>query len=134
MMAGRTMKVRVPVATLIESAEAKRSEIIEQWEADREKVHTDREKWISNAIAALDAVREALRRGEMPDDVATSTWGRRHGSASSYFIVGVDAKQPDSPTHQPPVDAIDRDLGLLRASTDDTLLVGTDDNFARYLR
>jgi hypothetical protein len=131
-MAGRTMKVRVPVAKLIEAAEAKRVQIVEEWEAGREKLHTDRAKWFSNAVAALDVVRESLRRDEMPSD-ADATWGNRRRE-KSYFTVEVDAKLPTEPDDHPPVDAIDRDLGLLRACSDDTLLVGTDDNFARYLR
>lgn len=125
----RTLKVKVPVAVLIASAEKQRERIIKEHEKELAKVDKERERWATAALKALDRIREDIEAGDLPK--ISECWGSAKGS--SEFDVVVKARKPVTPGDKPAVYQVDRDLSLLRACSDTELAIGTDDNFARYL-
>lgn len=127
-MAARTMKVRVPVATLVELAEKQRAKIVSEHAKALEKVGEDTRRWQEKALSALAHAAEQIEAGKLPE--IHHSYSAR---GQSYFNVKVRVPAPSEPDAQPNTRKVDRDLALLRACSDETLLIGADDNFAQYL-
>lgn len=120
----KAMKIKVPVAKLIESAEAVRSRIIEQHESAVANYEDAKGKYRSLVIDALRvALAEATQEGDLPE----------YYSYGSCLLVPFDHDEPSEPRHTPNTTQVDRDLALLRATSDSELLISTDDMFAGYL-
>lgn len=124
----RTLRVKVPVAVLVASAEAQRAKIVKAHEQAWASVTKDRERWVTAALKALDRTREDIESGKLPS--ISKTWGKKN---KSEFEIQVSAAKPSDPDDEPNTTQVDRDLALLRACSDTELSIGTDDNFARYL-
>lgn len=127
-MGTRTMKVKVPTATLIELAEKERARIIREHEKASENADAQQAKWVDKALVQLDKVRRDIADGNLPD--VSTPW---RSTNTSTFTVTVRAKGPLDLESKPNTTKVDRDLALLRACSDETLSIGTDDNFAKYL-
>lgn len=127
----RTLKVKVPVAALIKSAEKERERIIKEFEKSLTQVDKSRERWQKAALTALDRAYEDIQAGNFPK--ISSVWGYSKSKNLSDFEIQVKAPKPVEPAEAPNTNQVDRDLALLKACSDTELAIGTDDNFARYL-
>ncbi len=126
-MTPRNMKIRVPVATLIEGAEAHRRRIVDDHAAAVAAYADAHRQWAAEVMTALDIAQSAAERGEYPEVDA------RWRGEGENLLVPIAVARPVQPTEQPNTRQVDRDLTLLRASADDTLSISADDNFGRYL-
>ncbi len=125
-MAARSMKIRVPVATLVEKAEACRQQIIDDHAAEVADYALAMVRWRAEVLVALDNASGRAVRGDLPE--ADSSYRKGY-----HLCVPINCAEPDRPSEEPSTRQVDRDLALLRAAADDTLLIGIDDNFGRYL-
>lgn len=127
----RTLRVKIPVAVLIASAEAQREKIIKDHEKQVAKGEKERQRWLNKAEDAVVRVLDDLQNGTIPDSVRSNYYSE--GKNRSSFRIEVAYKCPTEPGDTPDTSRVDRDLALLRACSDAELSIGTDDNFARYL-
>lgn len=107
-MPASKMKLRVPVATLIEAAEATRAKIIENHEQAVAEYEQDRESWQYVVVHVLECNEYELR-------------------------IPINGDEPSQPSKKPNTSQVDKDLALLRATSDEVLSIGADDDFGRYL-
>lgn len=127
------LSLKVPVSTLIANAEAQRSIIL----TDHAKATATYDDALVTATRRLvkelrkkaDAI-DAGRAGELESD--SNYMGRGRGYVNSVQV-SVSSPCPPRPDEQPDTSRIDRDLRLLRATSQDAIAVRVDSDLARYL-
>lgn len=128
-MPAKSMKIKVPVSVLIESAEARKAQLIEENDQAKVDYEKDMKEWRKECVKALQIALTEARAGNFPEYGSTYRLG-------GYLIVSLPddtPSRPDKPNEKPNTRQVDRDLALLRATTEETLTIGTDDVFAGYL-
>ena len=128
-MAARTLRLKVSVAALTAKIEAAKAEQqVKHLDALAEYEAASR-AW---PAAAKAAVREWLKTNPDPENWWVDTYYSR--KVGEYIPV---AEVPIPPRPNKPRELntahMDRDLALLRATTEETITVGADDNLASYL-
>jgi hypothetical protein len=129
-MAGRTLRVKVPVSRLLAQAEKQREKIIREYERDVEKQGGKKSKWEVKAIGALAKTINEIEAGNFDFDNVSKPYGSK--TQTSSIKVTVSAAAP-FPPKEPETYRVDRDIALLKACTDTELSIGVDDDFGRYL-
>lgn len=115
--------LKVPTHTLIVSAEKLRAKIVAQHARDV-KAYTEALPRHQRQVAA--ALSKAARN---PNKVRVDYGGYNRGYSAFVPV----PKPPEKPSTKPDTHSVDRDLGLLRATSQETISVGSDSNYARYL-
>lgn len=126
------IKMKVPVATLLENARRYRDVLVEEGDTKMNAYVTDLAAYRKQAANALYAA--ALKAGATTDlDVfewSEAYIGGRYRSTGITIEVGPKPEKPDVVDR----DTVDRDIAILAATSDEFLTLTVEDNFARYLR
>lgn len=135
------ISLKVPVATLIEKAEARRAEIVAEYERVQAEERTKRPDF-QKAVARL--LREAAKNPEQVVYERNYDYRGKGGGYRSTTIKDLTVKvprsenlwpaQPDEHEEDGPKTArVDRDLGMLRATSETEIRVKADSDLASYL-
>ncbi len=128
-MAGRTIRVKVPVDRLLASAQKERARIVKDHEKAVIKSEATQERWKEKALAALYKAADDLIEGKFDMDNVSHPY-RNHGNSTiSVTVKCVSPRVPEEPSTR----NVDRDIALLQACTDTELSIGAEDNFGKYL-
>jgi hypothetical protein len=130
-MTQRAMKIKVDVQTLISRIEKAKDGAVRQYEKDLVKYETQRATWMKRSAEALTTALAALNKGDDSGVISDNKYldGRCRPVVSVPVARGegpIKPRKPDTGKH-------DRDLALLRMTSDETILISTDDAFASYL-
>jgi len=126
-----SQSLRVPVAALVEKAEAERARIL----AEHAKLKADPPESIGHARLRLaDELLELSRSiaDGRKRPLADSVYDRRERRYRRALQVTVGVWLPE-PLAKPDTAKVDRDLRLLRATSQATVSVRLDSDFARYV-
>ena len=113
------MKVKVPVATLIEKIEESKADVLKKYDKELADYPKAVDSWRADVHKQLLVIAGGLEKGKDPKL-------GRYGES-----IPVPAK-PTKPT-KPNTYKHDRDLGLLKAAQEEVLAISTDSNLAAYL-
>lgn len=123
----RTLKVKVPVATLLASAQNERAALVADHARGLKKYERDQAQFAARARAALDKAFTSF----MKDGPPPHRTGYISGRYRPVVVVPGYPKNPEEPSLD--TKGIDRDIAILAAASDEFLSISTDDHFARYL-
>lgn len=119
----RPMRIKVRVADLITKVEAAKNQAVADHVAAEKKYVADKAKYEAAAIKALQLALDKAKLGEFPE---------YYGYADALKVrLPKNVALPSEPTLN--LRRFEKDLALLKACADDTLMVSADSDFGRYL-
>jgi hypothetical protein len=119
----KTQTLKVPIATLLANAQAARERMVAEHAKAVESYPERRATWEAAVISALESALAQAQAGKFPK----RDW---HGKLEVTPRNKVPA-EPERPTLD--TKAIDRDISLLKQTSQETTTVSTDSNWAVYI-
>lgn len=126
-----TTSLKVPVATLLQSAERERAAIVEKHRLAVESYRDDTEEVRGHLVDRLRALADDLESGrKLPKP--SQEYDSRRGYVWN-ITAAVSAGVRERPPAKPDTRRVDSDIRLLRATSQETVTVRTGSSFERYL-
>lgn len=123
------IKMKVPVATLLANAREYRDQLVAEGQEALRRYEAELNEYRQLAHEKL------LEAAAKAADLDAFEWGESYINGR-YRTTSISVEVGPKPIKPDVVDQadIDRDIALLAATSDETLVLTTEDNFARYLR
>jgi len=122
-----TQGVKVPVASLIKAIEKKREKLEADYVKAQAKFAEKEPAWRDKVVRAVQDMLAVVETGDLSDLDYTNSY-----NGNSTLQVRIKGTRPSRPS-EPVLANLDRDLGLLRLSSDTEILVRTDSQWGQYL-
>jgi hypothetical protein len=124
-----TIRLTVPVSTLLANARKARQAIIDRQANATADYERDHETWLEELVTGIDALRTA------PPDLPSlePTWHTAYHDPGHLTVkVPHVRRRPDEPSPAQTA-AVDKHIGLLEATTDTSIVLTSEDDLGAYL-
>ena len=122
-----TQGVKVPVASLIKAIEKKREKLESDYVKAQAKFVENEPAWRDKVVRAVQDLLAVVETGDLSNLDYTNCY-----NGNTTLQVHIKGTYPSRPL-KPVLANLDRDLGLLRLSSDTDILVRTDSQWGQYL-